>query len=261
MAQCVVGDILRLSVLRDRNEHAAFALALAYKQEGRLDAAQAGFERVLEMNARSTKASWQLADIAARRRNFARAEQLLADALARNIDRPPFLLKLAEAQIELSKLDEAGRNLHEALRLKPDLAMAHYDLGLLSEAKNDTARAAEEYEAELKRNPAVYQAHFNLAKLLSRAGRTSEAVEHLRAAVTANPAFAAGYLYLAKGLLDAGDLKASEAAALAGLASNPDSELRPLGHFVLADVYSRMGRNRDAARQVALGRRLERGSE
>jgi len=62
-------------------------------------------------------------------------------------------------------------------------------------------------------------------------------------------------------LLDAGDLKASEQAALRGLASNPDSDIRPLGHFVLADVYTRMGRRRDAAREVALGRRLERGSE
>jgi arylsulfatase A-like enzyme/lipopolysaccharide biosynthesis regulator YciM len=247
--------------LDDRNENAAFALALAYKQSGQLDAAQAGFERVLQMNARSTKAAWQLADIAARRRDFARAEVLLTGALARNVDRPPFLLKLAEAQIERSRHDEAEKNLREALRLKPDLVMAHYDLGLIAEAKNDNDRAVQEYQTELDHHPTVYQAHFNLAKLMSRAGRTADAVDHFRAAVSANHAFAAGYLYLAKSLLDAGALKESEEAALAGLAANPDGELRPLGHFVLADVYSRMGRTRDAARQVALGRRFERGTE
>jgi arylsulfatase A-like enzyme/Tfp pilus assembly protein PilF len=245
--------------LDDRSEHAAFALALAYKQAGQLDAAQAGFERVLQIDARGTKAAWQLADVAVRRRDFARAETLLTDALTRSVDRPPFLLKLAEAQIEQAKLAAAEKNLGEALRLKPDLLMAHYDLGLLAEARNDSARAIDEYRAELAAHSTVYQAHFNLAKLLSRSGRTDEAVEHFRAAVDANPSFAAGYLYLAKGLLDAGDLKASEAAALKGLASNPDSEMRPLGHFVLADVYSRMGRSRDSARHVALGRRLERG--
>ena len=107
----------------------------------------------------------------------------------------------------------------------------------------------------------TYSRYEKPSKLLSRAGRTAEAVDHFRAAVAANQTFAAGYLYLAKSLLDAGDLKASEQAALTGLASNPDAEMRPLGHFVLADVYSRMGRTRDAARQVALGRRLERGTE
>ena len=95
--------------LDDRNENAAFALALAYKQAGQHDAAQAGFERVLGMNARSTKAEWQLADLAARKRDFARAEQLLTHALTQSVDRPPFLLKLAEAQIELTRFDEAER--------------------------------------------------------------------------------------------------------------------------------------------------------
>jgi arylsulfatase A-like enzyme/Tfp pilus assembly protein PilF len=247
--------------LDDGNENAAFALALAYKQDGRIDAAQAGFERVLKMNARNTKAAWQLADIAARRRDFARAEALLTDALDRNVDRPPFLLKLAEAQIERSRYEQAEKNLREALRVKPDLVMAHYDLGLIAEAKNDNGRAVEEYQAEVKNHPTAFQAHFNLAKLMARAGRTSDAVDHFRAAVSANRTFAAGYLYLAKSLLDAGELKESEEAALAGLAANPESDLRPLGHFVLADVYSRMGRTRDAARQVALGRRLERGTD
>jgi tetratricopeptide (TPR) repeat protein len=211
------------------------------------------------MNSRSTKAEWQLADIAARRRDFTRAEQLLTRALTQNVDRPAFLLKLGEAQIELGKRDEAEKNLREALRLKPDLPMAHYDLGVLLEKQNDAAKAVEEYQAELGQNPKVYQAHFNLAKLLSRAGRTAAAVDHFKAAVDANPSFASGYLYLAKGLLDAGDLKASEAAALKGLASEPEPQLRPLGHYVLADIYTRTGREREAAKQVALGRRLERG--
>jgi tetratricopeptide (TPR) repeat protein len=213
------------------------------------------------MNARSTKATWQLADIAARRRDFAGAEQLLTRALTQSVDRPPFLLKLAEAQIELAKIDAAEQHLQEALRLKPDLVMAHYDLGVLHEARHDEARAAEEYRLELNAHPTVYQAHFNLAKLLSRAGRIAEAVDHFRAAVDVNPSFTSGYLYLAKGLLDAGDLEASEAAALKGLASNADAQVKPLGHYVLADVYTRMGRGREAAKHVALGRRLERGGE
>jgi arylsulfatase A-like enzyme/tetratricopeptide (TPR) repeat protein len=247
--------------LDDRNENAAFALALAYKQKGQLDAAVAGFQRVLQINARSTKSEWQLADIWMRRGDFGRAEQALSHALTMNVDRPAFLLKLGEAQIQLSKIDEAEKHLREAIRLKPDLPMANYDLGVLLEARNDPARAVEAYEAELKVNSSSYQAHFNVAKLYARAGRVKDAVHHFQRAVDANPTFGSGYLYLAKALLDAGDLNASEAAALKGIAANPDPQVRPLGHYVLADVYTRMGRGRDAARQAAIGRRLERGSE
>ena len=32
----------------------------------------------------------------------------------------------------------------------------------------------------------------------------------------------------------------------------------PLGHYVLADVYSRLGREADAAREAAAGQRAER---
>ena len=137
--------------------------------------------------------------------------------------------------------------------------MANYDLGVLHEARGDTAKAAEAYEAELKAHPNVYQAHFNLGKILSRIGRAKDAAQHFRAAVEASPSFGSGYLYLAKALLDTGDLQGAEAAALKGLASDAAPAVRPLGHYVLADVYTRTGRERDAARQVAIGRRLERG--
>jgi len=249
----------RALTLDDRNENAAFALALAYKQTENFDAAEAGFQRVLQMDARSTKAQWQLADLWMRRGDYKDAEKALSTALASNVDRPAFLLKLGESQIQLARHDEAEKNLREALRLKPDLAMANYDLGVLHEARGDTAKAAEAYEAELKQHPTVYQAHFNLGKILSRIGRAKDAAQHFRAAVDANPSFGAGYLYLAKALLDNGDLRGAETAALKGLSSDAAQDVRPLGHYVLADVYTRTGRERDAARQVAMGRRLERG--
>ena len=194
-------------------------------------------------------------------RRLRAAEQFLSSALTANVDRPAFLLKLGEKQIQLAKHDEAEKSLREALRLKPDLPMANYDLGVLFEARGDTAKAAEAYEAELQAHPTVYQAHFNLGKILSRVGRANDAVRHFRAAVAANPSFGAGYLYLAKALLDAGELPESEAAALKGLESDAAPEVRPLGHYVLADVYTRMGRAREAARHAALGQRLERGGK
>ena len=245
--------------LDEANENAAFALALAYKQADRADAAEAGFQRVLQMNPRTTKARWQLAEIWMAGGHFARAEDALATALTMNADRPAFLMKLGESQIQLAKFDEAEKHLREALRLKPDLPMANYDLGVLYEARGDAARAADAYETELKVSPRTYQAHFNLAKILSKAGRVNDAVDHFRAAVDINPSFAAGYLYLAKALLDAGELQDAETAALKGLASNPEPQVRPLGHYVLADVYTRLGREREAAQHVAIGRRLERG--
>lgn len=244
--------------LDSEHEGAAFSLALAFKQMGRLADAEAGFERVLTLNPRSTKSQWQLADIWMQRGEFDRAEGTLKDALNKKVERPSFLVKLGESYYEQNRYDEAERVLREAIELKSDQASAHYDLALILEARERPQDAVAEYQAELQLNPKMYRAHFNLAKLMANQGRTADAVVHFREAVSAQPDFAAGYLYLAKALLDAGDLPASEEAARKGLAAKPDDEQAPLGHYVLADVYSRMGRPRDAAREAAAGQRLER---
>jgi choline-sulfatase len=244
-------------VLDPDNQNAAFNLALAYKNGGRRDAAEAGFERVLALSPRDVKARYQLADMWMARGEFTRAEALLQQAVADNIERSAFQTKLGECYIEQKQYDAAERALLAALTDKPDAPTAHYDLGLIHEARGDTAKAMVEYEAEVARNPKTYQAQFNLAKLLGAAGRKTEAIAHFEQAVDANPAFGSGYLYLAKARLDADDLDGAETAAIAGIKLKPGLDMAPLGHYVLADVYSRRGRLKDAEREAAEGRKLE----
>jgi tetratricopeptide (TPR) repeat protein len=193
-----------------------------------------------------------------RRRDFARAATLLEQGLTLEADRAAFLVKLAEARIALQQLDAAQTALTEAIETRPDQAMAHYNLALVHEARGNVPDAIAEYEAEIKVSPKLHQPEFNLAKLLVGSGRGQDALAHFRAAVDKEPGFGTGYLYLAKALLDAGDLPAAERAALRGLTLDPDPAIRPLGHFVLADVYGGMGRDADAKRQVELGRRAQR---
>src|SRR5262249_35764414 len=76
-------------------------------------------------------------------------------------------------------------------------------------------------------------------------------------AVDANPEFGTGFLYLAKAKLDAGDLDGAETAVHQGLALSHDASIAPLAHYVLADVYSRRGRVKDAEREAAEGQRQE----
>jgi arylsulfatase A-like enzyme/Flp pilus assembly protein TadD len=240
------------------HEGAAWSLALAYRQAGKLDEARAGFDRVFQLNPRGAKPLYQLAELAMLQREFGRAAEILEKGLTLDADRAAFLVKLGEARIELKQLDAAEKALRGALEVRADQPLAHYNLGLVREAQGDWQAAAAEYEAEIAVSPKLYQPHFNLAKLRTRAGRPLEAVTHFRAAVEANPTFGTGYLFLAKALLDIGDLKSAEAAAKRGLAATPDRDMVPLGHYVLADIYSRQGREAEAARQVAAGKRAER---
>ena len=242
------------------HEGAAWSLALAYRQAGKLDEARAGFERVSDLNPRGAKALYQLAELSMLRREFAAAAATLEKGLTLDGDRAVFLVKLGEARLELKQLDAAEAALRDAIKAKSDQPMAHYNLGLVYEARGDWQAATSAYEAEIAVSPKLYQPHFNLARLLTRSGRPADAVAHFRAAVELNPEFGTGFLYLAKALLDGGDLKSAEDFATRGLALKADAGTAPLGHYVLADVYSRQGRDSEAARHLAAGRQAERGA-
>ncbi len=243
----------------DEHQGALFSLALAYKDAGRLDEARVGFERARALDPKNGKVLWQLADLLLRKGEPEKAEAVVKDALARKIDEHRFLLKLGESQIEAKQYDEAEKSLQAALEKKPNLDAARFNLGLVYEEKGQIERAIAAYEGELAQNPKAFRAAFNLAKLLLKAGRREEATAYFRKAVELQPDFGTGQLYLAKALLDGGDLAGAERWARSGLANQPEPRVKPLGHYVLADVYNRRGRAAEADREVAAAKRLPPG--
>jgi tetratricopeptide (TPR) repeat protein len=155
-------------------------------------------------------------------------------------------------------LGQAERELLASLEKRPRIPDAHYNLGLIAEARGDPAKAVEEYEKEIEIHPAAYPAHFNLALVLRKAGAFDREIEHLKAAIAADPGFAKAYLFLAKAYADLGQ-NFPEAIELArtGLRLDPTAESAPLGHYVLADIFDRQGRTKDYLEELEKGRRLE----
>jgi len=252
----------RRALERDpEHQGALFSLAVAYKDEGRLDEARVGLERARELDPRNGRVLWQLADLFVRKGDPAAAETVVKDALSRKVEEHRFLLKLAESQIEAKRYDEAEKSLRRALEKKPDLATANFNLGLVHEERGETDAAIAAYEAELARHEKAHRAAFNLAKLLQKKGRLAEALAQYRKVVELQPDFGTGQLYLAKALLDSGDLAGAAEWARKGLAANPEPRMAPLGHYVLADVLNRQGRETEARREVAAAERLQRGSK
>ena len=243
--------------LDSEHQGALFGLAVAYKEQGRLDDALLGLERARELDPRNGRVLWQLADIWLYKKQPARAEAIIREALARKVDEERFLLKLGEAQIAAKRLDAAERTLLEAIEKNSELATAHFALGLVYEEKGAIEKAMAAYRAELQINDKAYRAAFNLAKLLQQAERLGEALPLFRRVVELQPAFGTGQLYLANALLNAGDLVGAEENARAGLKNHPETAIAPLGHYVLADVYERQGRMADARRELAAAKRLE----
>ncbi|HEY7500916.1 MAG TPA: sulfatase-like hydrolase/transferase [Vicinamibacterales bacterium] len=237
---------------------AVMNLAQAYRRLGDDDAALAGFEHYLKIDPKDPFVHYQMGEIWMDRGDLARAEQLFRHAL--ELDSKVAAARNALGVVALKRGDPntADRLIREALATKPDVRLAHFNLALIAEQRGDVRLAEREYFEELKQHPESYRAAFNLSRLYEQVGDREGQIGALKQSIQSNPHFAEGHFYLAKAYLDA-NRNLSEAIDLArtGLSLAPKSEYAPLGHYVLADIYNRQGRSREAAQELALGRALE----
>lgn len=233
-------------------------LADAYRLAERYEEAAAGYRRLLELDPNDNKAHFHLAEIRAAQEDYDAALEVLAGLEATGEERAPARNLKGQVLLSLGRLDEAEAEFRRALAMDDELSDAWYNLALLFEQRGHADRALDAYETRLSMAPRDFRSHFNAAKLYGALGDRERMEASFRAAVEANRQFAVGHLYLAKALLDRGELAEAEETALRGLALDPEREMAPLGHFVLADVYNRLGRPRDAEREVARARALSR---
>ena len=238
---------------------AVFTLAQAYKKLKRHDEAIAGFNRALQLDPRDPKPHVNLGEIYLETKDLDKAVASFEQAIS--IDPQHSSLahnNLGAAFLEKKMLERAEQELLKALEMRPRIPDAHYNLGLLYEEKGDIGRAIAEFKKEIEIHSAAHPAHFNLALLYGKTGRLREEVQELKKAIDADKGFARAYLFLAKAFLDLNE-NLAEAIELAkkGLELDPEAESAPLGHYVLADIYDRLGRQAEYSAELERGRALE----
>jgi arylsulfatase A-like enzyme/Flp pilus assembly protein TadD len=235
-------------------------LARVYLARGRekdaLDALEV-FKTALRLNPKSPQSWYQLATIYLDLGHYDDAEATFKEALAANPKMGASYNGLGVIAFARGRVDEAARLIEKGLALEPRLRTAEYNLGRLAEARGEAARAETLYRSELATYPDNGRARFNLAQVLRARGDRQGYLAQLRAGVEQAPDFGACYWYLAREELGAGRLDEAADLARRGLEAQPVSEVAPLGHYVLADVYNRQGQAAKAQEEVGKAQRLE----
>jgi tetratricopeptide (TPR) repeat protein len=100
------------------------------------------------------------------------------------------LIRITEwgsALLRQGKLDEAIGEYQEAIRLNPDYANAHNNLGIALARKGQTDEAIGQYREALRLNPDHADAHNGLGIALDKRGQIDEAIRQLQQAIRLNP--------------------------------------------------------------------------
>lgn len=145
-AQDVVTLYRRQAEAQPSDGRARYLLGMAQLETGAFDAARQSFE-------------------AARQLGFT------------NVDR-----ELGRSALRLQQLDKARELLSRAVETEPDDPLAHYELGKVLEAQNDTAGAMREYARACQLAPTLAEAHYSLGILAGRAGQAGDGYYHLAVA-------------------------------------------------------------------------------
>jgi tetratricopeptide (TPR) repeat protein len=102
------------------------------------------------------------------------------------------------------KLAEAEAAIRKAIALKPDYALAHYNLGAALGNQGKLAEAEVAYRKVIELNPDDALAHYNLGNALNRQGKAAEAEAAHRKAIALKPDYAEAHCNLGNVLLDQG---------------------------------------------------------
>ncbi|MGD0695637.1 MAG: tetratricopeptide repeat protein [Terriglobia bacterium] len=150
------------------------------------------------------------------------------------------------------KTGEAAEEYRQVLSLRPTLPGIHYRLGGLLLAGEPGAQALgsarHEFEEELKIDPRNAAAEYQLAEMARQARQWNDAIEHFQRAATFAPQFGEALIGLGKSLVSAGRVQEAVRPLERVAALEPDN---PNAHYQLAFAYRRLGREQDAAKELA----------
>ena len=257
-------DILDAYLKRDPgNVWALIAMADILSDEGKYDQMLAICKRALAKDERNAHAYELMAEAHMAANEHGQALPLLRKAVEIQPKLTRSRINLAAAHIGVGKLAEAEQQLQGIIKEYPKFPLAHFHLALLRERQGRLGEARSEYQTEVTNQPRSLAARFNLGNLLLRLGDPAGAEQQMRTLIEQDPQSARPYLMLGQILLTrSGQLAEVERLAQAGLARAKEPEVKALGYFLLADVYSRQGRRaelRDAVQKGNHYRSLIRG--
>src|SRR5260370_42506872 len=157
---------------------------------------------------------------------------------------------LGEAHLQVADFAAAISEFESAIKLSPQDATLHYDLGLALKLKDKLPEAVAEMRKAAELDPSQADIHYTLGVTLWQQGDFAAAAEELRAAIRVKPDYAEAYYTLGTVLKQKGELRDSAATLREAIRLQPDFAG---AHTTLATVRRQLGDAEGAAAESKAG--------
>lgn len=168
------------------------------------------------------------------------------------------LNRKALGAIEKGGLDEAQLQLEEALRLAPEMAEVHHNLGAVYLAQEKFSKAQKHIRRAVRLDPEDVESRVALAKVYADMGKAAEALAAYRDTCHRFPEDWRAQVSLGNALLEQGQVEDATVHLEKAVALKPKEEMV---HLVLAVAYERLGRLDGAIREYEAVRRVSKLSQ
>jgi arylsulfatase A-like enzyme/predicted Zn-dependent protease len=221
---------------------AAINIALAYEAMGSFEQAEKFLLAYIEKGFSDPQFYFMLGNMNYIQKNYDRAIPYLEECLSSNAESGGSYSLLGAISIVKDDLARADEYLRKAFEINPRLNNLHYFMAELAEKRGRMEEAEAEYLKELDISPKHFKTMYNLSRLYRQTGDTAKEQEYLDECLKTDPRFPLTYFYLARLDLNRGE-RLREAVDLVkkGVELKPAPEELPLGYFLLADLYNRLG--------------------
>lgn len=240
--------------LKPDDSFAVINIANSYGMMGRVEEAERYVLDYLKKGFDDPQLYYLLGNLVVRRKEYDKAMGYFEECLKRNPGSASAHNAAAAVCLIRDDLACAKSHLDAATAINPTLLNVRYNTAQLMEKQDRMAEAMELYKQEIADSPSNFKALFNLARLYRLSGREDEELETLQKAAEVYDNFPLTNFYLARIYLKRGlNYEGAISLVLKGLEMKPDKPDLPLGYFLLADLYNRLGNTSESDRYASLG--------
>ena len=218
---------------------ALFGQAFARHQAGDLAEAERLYRRALTSDPRHADSLHLLGLVCARTGRADDAIALIGEAVRLRPDFDLAHYNLGNVLSRVGRAEEAVQAYRRAVAIRPDTPTVLVNLGAALRGLGRSAEAVEAYRRALARDPRSAAAHYNLGVALQDLGRDEDAAQAFRHAVSLQPGDADAWANLGAVLLSLGRTGEAAAAQRRRLALEPESAE---AHAALAAALLSLGR-------------------